>query len=421
MRYSVAISFLLLLPCFILSAQDPRSIKEDPSYICGEASGKDYETIQSEALDALIAKLAASDILLLPSRSRIPIWNSYRTDIISASEVVGNNGTVLRYIAWKDVGRIFSRRKNLVNELFARARAASSSGRIGEAATCLEWAMSLMEALPEDKALEKRLKSARNALGVVNPMDIPSLSYIGREVGMIRSALRSGVPKAKPAAPKPPVESRMAVNLSSVRLGLPPVELPERCTEATLSYENQLVPRKTGQAVVSIEEIRPSSRLSLLALAQFTALPQVQPGLLFGVKYGRSGGYVSFRNSLHRVSEDYSCSSDGRTDFGYIWASGSSKLSGYSISGGILFGMNDWLSAYAGAGYGISSLYWEDVSGEWAMVTDKSFKGPLFEAGLLTSLGQAGSTWRISLLTGISTISFRTISPVLGIGVTLNH
>ncbi len=417
MKKSLVIYLLLFLPCLILPAQDPRVIKENPSYIWGEASGNDYESAQAKALDALIAKLAASDILLLPSRSRISVWNSYRTDIISASDVIGNNGSMLRYMTWKDVGRIFSRRKNLVNELSARARRKISSGRNGEAATCLEWALTLLEALPEDKDLEAQLQTARNALGTVNPVDIPSLSYIGREVALIRSALRSGIPKAKPATPKLPLKPEEKETRTHAIQKLPPVVFPEGHANSTYYTEHQLIPREIEPTAIIGEEPGTSPRQTLIALAQCSANPQVQPGILLGTKYGKVGGYVSFRKSLSIIDEEYSCLSDGSTDYGYIWTSGLSKRSGYGFSAGILLGVNSWLSAYAGAGYGNSLLFWEDVSGQWARVLDKSFKGPVVEGGFVMCAGQDGRPCRIAFITGLSTISFRTVSPTVGIGL----
>ena len=188
MRKALSI-FLTLLLCLVTHAQGIRMIKEDPSYIWGEGSGADYESAQSSAVDALIAKLAASDLLPVPGKSRIPLWNTYRSDIIAVSEVSSESGTVLRYISWKDVERIFARRKNLVSELASRAGKAAASGRKGEAGTCLDWARTLMEALPADSAMDKKLSSMAGTLGQVTPTDIPSLSYIAREVSGIRSAL----------------------------------------------------------------------------------------------------------------------------------------------------------------------------------------------------------------------------------------
>ena len=103
--------------------------------------------------------------------------------------------------------------------------------------------------------------------------------------------------------------------------------------------------------------------------------------------------------------------SDGQTGFGHIWASGRSGYSRFSVSGGILSEISGGLCLYAGAGYGRVGCFWEDVSGQWAKVKDKSFKGLMVESGVILTV------WKIAIMTGVSSVSFSSLSPAVGVGV----
>ena len=73
----------------------------------------------------------------------------------------------------------------------------------------------------------------------------------------------------------------------------------------------------------------------------------------------------------------------------------------------------DWLSVYAGAGYGRRTLAWQDIDGNWARVSDWSHKGLTIDAGLLLS-------WRnLAFSAGLVTLNFKTCIFSLGIGVRL--
>ena len=84
---------MLLTLSLVLHGQNSRRIKEDPSYIWGEGIGAGYEAAQSSAVDELIRKLSATDLLEVPYGSRLAVWRTYRRDIIAASGVE-NEGPV---------------------------------------------------------------------------------------------------------------------------------------------------------------------------------------------------------------------------------------------------------------------------------------------------------------------------------------
>lgn len=394
-----------------LFGQDLRKIKEDPSYLWGAGTGQDYESMQASAVDALIRKLSSAHLIDLPSGRELAVWKTYRNDILSVSEVVWDSGTALRYIAWREVDKVFTRRESLASSLYARAVKASSAGNAAEAATCCDWGLTLLEVLPENTPAKASLKAMRKGLGGVKPVAVPGLSYVGREVDEIRKALGVGkdpVSQGKPLVTTAPSNPRKDIPVpvldrlpepreNVIRLDVFPSLKHPRPVSFTPSYHR--------------EESPASNRPKWIALVQLAAIPSVETGLFFGMKNEKVGGYLACRSGLQEIRESYVCSSDGRTDFGHIWASGRSKYSRFSISGGILAGRTGGLAGYAGAGYGTVGCFWEDVSGQWAKVDDRSFQGVLVETGLVWTVGRA------VLTAGLSSVSFSTLSPVIGLGV----
>ena len=394
-----------------LFGQDLRKIKEDPSYLWGAGTGQDYESMQASAVAALIHKLSSAHLIDLPAGHELAVWKTYRNDILSVSEVVWDSGTALRYIAWREVDKVFTRRKSLASSLYAKAVKASSAGNAAEAATCCDWGLTLLEVLPEDTPAKASLQAIRKGLGNVKPAAVPGLSYVGREVDEIRKALgvaKEPVPLEKPLVTTVPSNPRKDFPIpvldrlpepreNVIRLDVPPSLKHPRPLSFTPSY-----PREESPA---------SDRPGWIALVQLAAIPSVETGLFFGMKNEKVGGYLACRSGLRAIRESYVCSSDGRTDFGHIWASGHSKYSRFSISGGILAGPPGGLAGYAGAGYGTVGCFWEDIAGQWAKVGDKSCQGLLLEAGLVWTAGQT------VLTVGLSTVSFSTLSPVIGLGL----
>lgn len=411
--------FALLALSSALSAQSVRKIKEDPSFIWGEGRGTDYESTQSAALDALVAKLASTDLLDVPERSKLAVWQTYRGDILSVSEVVMESGTALRYIPWKDVDRIFARRLGLVAELHSRGAKALSGGREGEAAACAGWALTLLDVLPGNPDLKAELEIMAGASAIEPKAEVPGLSYVGREVESIRSALgkkASIVRKEAVSRPVTSVNSNLSADPEPVArpnlAALPVIDrgLLFKGADFRGLYEIGRLSTVSASMAASGEPLVKPATTYLLML-QAGALPSVEAGLFIGVKRNALGGYLSARRGFGTSRHDYSASSDGRTDYGFLWASGKTGSSRYSVSGGVLIGFGEKLIIYAGAGYGKIDCLWEDTSGQWARIEDLSHRGGLVELGLIYSIGP------FSIQAGASSISFSTISPVLGLGV----
>ncbi len=61
--------------------------------------------------------------------------------------------------------------------------------------------------------------------------------------------------------------------------------------------------------------------------------------------------------------------------------------------------------------YGSRSLLWQDVSSRWARVADRSVRGLAADAGVIVNLG------RFSLLAGVSSLDFSSVSAEFGAGL----
>ena len=142
------------------------------------------------------------------------------------------------------------------------------------------------------------------------------------------------------------------------------------------------------------------------------AAPDMAYGIMAGYKHRRWGGYLAFRSSFTSCKTLYSCASDGSMENGSkIWPTGNEKRSNLMVSGGVLAGATKWLTIYAGAGYGARKLAWEDIAGNWALVSDWS------RSGMAAELGAVVSVRKLAFSAGISTISFRTAAFTCGVGV----
>ena len=150
----------------------------------------------------------------------------------------------------------------------------------------------------------------------------------------------------------------------------------------------------------------------ILAEISFTDMSY---GVMAGLQGRRWGGYIRFRSDFAKTPEtSYECYSDGSLpNGGEMWTSGDTRTSILYITGGALVQIVDWLSVYSGAGYGRRALAWQDISGTWAKVSDWWHKGLTIDAGLLLS-------WRnLAFSVGLSTMTFKTCTFSLGVGVRL--
>ena len=198
----------------------------------------------------------------------------------------------------------------------------------------------------------------------------------------------------------------------------PPLPSPSDLPSFSLShvYSRALPMALTAKTSSGVRPVSESFEKSLSVAPRFgavvfTSMPPIRPGVMARLDFGRAGIYL--KGSWLPVSDySYLCKSDGTTFSGFIWTTGNEHIDAFSFSAGgsyalpVAFPMR----LYAGVGYGARSVLWEDVSGRWAQVSDLSFSGLSADAGLLFDIGH------LTLMSGISSIAFRTLVLEVGLG-----
>lgn len=154
-------------------------------------------------------------------------------------------------------------------------------------------------------------------------------------------------------------------------------------------------------------------KTGVLALAQVSPAPDMAFGVSLGVLRRSAGAYISVLSNFKSRSTDIDCLSDGTTSGNPVWLSGRQEKTRLTFTAGGIFRLADHASALAGAGYGTRKLFWENTSGKWMRVTDRSYSGIAAEAGFLFTLGLRES---ICLSVKAGTISFKYMDISFGIG-----
>lgn len=153
----------------------------------------------------------------------------------------------------------------------------------------------------------------------------------------------------------------------------------------------------------------------------FSAIPTLsigdtrQGGVFLSLSRGRLGGYLSARANFVSQLYAYECLSDGTTPGPETFkGNGGQRIGEYSLSAGAVINAAPWLSVFAGAGFGSSTLCWSDFRGTWARVKDYSASGLQVEGGVVFHLRN------LSLLGGVSWLTARPSSgpfmPVFTLG-----
>lgn len=157
---------------------------------------------------------------------------------------------------------------------------------------------------------------------------------------------------------------------------------------------------------------REPRRIAVGAAGMVAAAPEFLYGGMVSVVFRKNdwGAYAKYLSDYQSNSSSYNCTSDGKFSGGKMWLSGNTRTSSYMFSAGARKVIWKGLGAFAGVGYGSHSVYWEDVSGNWAKVTDSSVDGAIIEAGVSYTLKP------VEFFVGVSTISFGYNSLECGIG-----
>ena len=398
---------IILLLSFSIGAgaQMVESICSSADYLWAEGSDVRSSLADNKAVDNLLAKLSASDILPVADWVKGPLWKTYRTDIRSSTQTLTTPNGVLRYIAWRDIDKIFRNRWRKVRELVQWAQKSASEDP-DVARTYIFWADTYLASLPPaEPELVKQVAEIKARVGA-GRTDAVHLRNIENEIGLILKALKAQKPVVK-EAPQP-VETTTVIRDT--------IRAIEAATWAAIPKNNTVrfasspgvrprmeIPKETSTVQ------RPSWNGALLLQADFWAAPSF--GVMLVAGYGKIGAYISARSNFASNGFAYECRQDGTCDFGRFWASGNSRRYRLSLAAGPVYAFHKHFSAYAGLGYGQQNILWEDSSGSWARVSDLSARGLLLDAGVLWSPG------RIVIGAGASLTAFRAPSGTISIGL----
>ncbi len=165
----------------------------------------------------------------------------------------------------------------------------------------------------------------------------------------------------------------------------------------TIIWDDSRVIQSVAKGETKVLSIKRINILPTLSLGDTR-----QGGLFLAMTRGQWGGYVSLRTNLKSQLYAYDILSDGTTGGeARFEAKGGQRLGEYSASAGVVRTVTPWMDLYAGAGYGSSTLCWNDIHGAWAKVRDYSAAGLLLDGGAVFHIG------KFSLLGGVSYLTAR--------------
>ena len=201
MKGRLSIFILLLVLSVTAGAQTVESIRSSADYLWAEGRDVRPSVADNKAVDGLLEKLSVSDILPAAEWVKGPLWKTYRSDIRNSTLTLVTPEGVLRYIAWRDVEKIFVNRWRKVKELVQQAQKSATQDP-DIARTYISWAETYLASLPPgEPEVRKRTREIRAKVGD-GRTDAVHLRNIESEIGLIRKALRLPKPVVK-EAPQP--------------------------------------------------------------------------------------------------------------------------------------------------------------------------------------------------------------------------
>ena len=156
---------------------------------------------------------------------------------------------------------------------------------------------------------------------------------------------------------------------------------------------------------------RPKEGLMLTLLADAGIFPTPSYGAMAVMTLRGIGAYANYRSDFRKNEYSYTCTSEGDTEYGRIWATGESRVSRTVVTAGLAMLTSRRFGVYAGAGLSSSTRCWEDISGEWAKVEDKSYRGVAADGGILLTFKP------VALSVGVVSDFRRYVDVQIGIGV----
>lgn len=125
-----------------------------------------------------------------------------------------------------------------------------------------------------------------------------------------------------------------------------------------------------------------SAGLEVTVLADAGIFPTTSYGAAAVVTWNGIGAYAGFRSNFRKNEYSYTCTSDGSTEYGRVWATGKVRQSRSVATAGFAMWVSRHFGFRLGAGLTSYTRCWEDVSGQWAKVEDKSFNGLAADGGI---------------------------------------
>lgn len=156
---------------------------------------------------------------------------------------------------------------------------------------------------------------------------------------------------------------------------------------------------------------RPKEGLMLTLLADAGIFPTPSYGAMAVMTLRGIGAYANYRSDFRKNEYSYTCTSEGDTEYGRIWATGESRVSRTVATAGLAMLTSRRFGFYAGAGLSSSTRCWEDISGEWAKVEDKSYRGVAADGGILLTFKP------VALSVGVASDFRRYVDIQIGVGV----
>lgn len=156
---------------------------------------------------------------------------------------------------------------------------------------------------------------------------------------------------------------------------------------------------------------RPKEGLKLTLLADAGIFPIPSYGAMAVMTLRGVGAYANYRSDFRKNEYSYTCTSEGDTEYGRIWATGESRVSHTVATAGLAVWTSRRFGFYAGAGLSSSTRCWEDISGEWAKVEDKSYRGVAADGGILLTFKP------MALSVGVVSDFRRYVDVQIGVGV----
>ncbi len=215
-----------------------------------------------------------------------------------------------------------------------------------------------------------------------------------------------------------PVSKVMREHIEPLPKGREILRFAQNDNHASLENDSRAFLRNDSRVILS----GANGETKDLSVKRINVIPTVslgdtrQGGLFLAMTRGRWGGYVSLRTNFVSQFYAYDILSDGTTPGEAVFeAKGGQRIGEYSAAAGVIHTVTPWMELYAGAGYGSSTLCWNDSLGAWAKVNDYSGAGLMLDGGAVFHVG------KISLLGGVSWLTTRPeagpFMPVFSAGV----